>query len=1062
MAWHYTVLKTHVYKVVVQLGECRKPIKSRQKTNSMPKINFTKFKSKILSGALIVIGSLLSQHSQAQVLINQDFSTATSQTPPTGWGNIDNGGSDASQIWSFDNPGGRAITGGNPGFSGPFAIIDSDDQGSGNLQNSDLETPTFNATNTTFSYRLEFDENWEECCGAVGLVQVWNGTSWATVLTEPNTGDGDGDEDPSIHRNIDITAATGNNAAAKVRFHYEGDYDYWWALDNIKITAISCISPAATFTAVPDCANNQFSVSVNVTNLGSATSLSITDGTNTYGTAITATGTYTAGPFTSGTTQNLTLVHNIDSGCNLDADPISYLCPAANNECNVAQTLTPAAVCTNTFGTTLGASAGSIVSNCESLNQGDVWYSFIAAQADQLITMSDVVSLEGNPFFVWGIELYSGGCTTPVAIDCTTGSEFFGSSPAQLIESGLTIGQTYLIRVWADVAFDNNFDDASNSISFNICVSATPAPDCSNLNTPSDAAVTNTQPNFTWDAVNFATSYNVYLGQTNPPTTLVANVTDEEYNPATPLTVGSTYYWYVQPVGAGGNAVGCDANTISFTVGTPPTNDLAVNAVTLNVGQPCTGNTFTNVSANHNAGEPFPNCQLVSEGEHSVWYKFVAPASGGVKITTDIDPLGTLVDTKIGLFSVGDVTNYSTFNLIACDDDNGITGSGYTSTIFTTALTGGQTYYVEVDGYNASQEGTFCLEVIEINPTMLSSTASCASLQTPVSNNPAYTGWVTLVDEDGFLVANVRNTAGGPGNGYSGAYNVDGNGFGMPRTDVNGRSYLSRNYMITNSSISTPVDVRFYFHPGEIATLAGVTSNETNLTNLNVTKQEGTTCNANFADANGPSTILMQNANGAVNGVSWIQVSTSSFSNFYLMGGLTPLSISLSKISAENIGRYNLVKWTTATEDAGDYFELERGNDGRNFSFLSKIITNQKPSDYSFNDNNPLENENFYRLKLVSKDGKFTYSKVVSAVVKGAGGFSVKAYPNPVKNNVQVKVSGSENGDITLSDIAGRVIYQSKVTGSEINIDLNKLSEGVYFIKYTDNNLTKTIKISKQ
>jgi hypothetical protein len=1030
----------------------------------MPKLNFTHLKTRMLSSSLFLLGAFLwpSEKVNAQVLINENFNTASGQTPPAGWSNIDNGGSDANQIWSFDNPGGRTITGGNPGFSGPFAILDSDNEGSGSFQNSDLETPTFNASNTTVSYRLEFDENWEQCCGAIGLVQVWNGSTWNTVVTEPDNEDGDGNEDPSVHKNIDITVATGNNAAAKVRFHYEGDWDYWWALDNIKITALACTSPTATFTTVPDCANNQFSVSVNVTNLGSATSLSLTDGTTTYGTAITAIGTYTAGPFTSATTQNLTLVHNIDAGCNLDADPISYLCPAANNECNVAQVLTPTAACTNTPGTTLGASAGSIVSNCEFINQGDVWYSFIALQTDQLITMNDVVSIEGNPFFAWGIELYSGDCTTPVAMDCTTGSEFFGSTQAQLIESGLTVGQTYFIRVWADEAYDNNFDPASNSLSYNICVSATPAPDCAFLDSPSDVAVTNTQPNFTWDAVDFATSYNVYLDQNNPPTTLVANVTDEEYNPATPLTVGSTYYWYVQPVGGGGNAVGCDANAISFTVGTPPTNDLAVNAFTLNVGQPCTGNSFTNVSANHNAGEPFANCQLVSEGEHSVWYKFVAPTSGSVKISTDIDPLGSLVDTKIGLFSVGDATNYSTFNLIACDDDNGVVGSGYASTIFTTVLTGGQTYYVEVDGYNANQEGTFCLEVTEINPTMLSSTASCADLQTPVGNNPAYTGWITLLDEGGSLVANVRNTAGGQANEYSGSYNVDGNGFGTPRQDVNNRYYLSRNYMINNPGISTPVDVRFYFHPGEIATLAGVTSNETNLSNLNVTKQESNTCNADYADGNGATSILMQNANGAVNGVSWIQVSTSSFSNFYLMGGITPLAIDLKSISATNIGNANQVNWVTAKEETGDYFELERSKDGRNFNFLAKINSKGNPSDYTFYDNNPLENENYYRLKLINKDGKFIYSKVVEATVNAKGSFTVEAYPNPAKNNVNVKVFGSQNGDITLADIAGRVIYQGKVKGNEINIDLTKVSNGVYFLKYVDNNLTKTIKLNKQ
>ncbi|KAA5532717.1 T9SS type A sorting domain-containing protein [Taibaiella lutea] len=1284
----------------------------------MPKLNFTHLKTRMLSGSLLLLGALLGPNEKinAQILINEDFSTANGLVPPSNWLNQDAGGSDGQQIWTFNNPGGRNITGGTPGFSGQFAIIDSDDEGNGNTQNSNLVTPAFSASNTTQSYVLEFDDNWEQCCGAVGQVQVFNGTTWTTVFSEPSTGDGDGDEDPSVHRSINITAGTGNSAAAKVRFHYEGDWDYWWAIDNVKITAISCTAPAATFTAALDCANSQFSVSVNVTNMGSATSLSLSDGTTTYGSPITATGTYTAGPFSSGTTQTITLIHNASAYCNLESSQISYNCSLPNDNCEYAASVTPSTTCTPTSGSTIGAtvSSPSVDPGCIDAEAGnDVWFSFTATTALASVKVSNLQPSNSDAIIgEVGFSVYEANCAalgTP--LNCGY-SYYFDTdiSDDPLLVSGLTVGQDYLIRVHSDFAADVDFNQVTSDYNFDVCVqSVTPVPndlicdaitltidgptDCQNTatatanNDPSDinncstpnntvwykftpatngpvlvnikdpaagdplyawvfmysvtdpcgspaytqipfsantcqagsdgvngsltsslsgtltagqtyyivldgnsgdvgeycisisspppppGCVTNisptngetniivdagTDPSFSWNAESGATSYDVYLGTTAGGETNIGNVTGtsttisgltidttyywyvvpvgpggpatgcvsnefsfttsaatlppnctylnspddgstvgnfptlnwgaadytESYNiyldmNTTPTTLygttttqtqytGSaalapgTYYWYVQPVNSIGAATGCESSVYSFTVVPSPTNDVPTGATVINVGQPCTGNSFTNEFANHNPGEPYPNCQIQSQGEHSVWFQFVAPTSGGVKISTDIGTLGTLTDTKIGLFSVGEASNYSTFNLIACDDDNGVIDDGYTSTIFTTALTGGQTYYVEVDGYSNSDQGTFCLEVTEINPTMLSSTASCADLQTPVGNNPAYNGWITLLDEDGALVANVRNTAGGQANEYSGSYNVDGNGFGTPRQDANGRYYLSRNYMISNPGISTPVDVRFYFHPGEIATLAGVTSNATNLSNLNVTKQESNTCNANYADGNGATSILLQNLNGSVNGVSWIQVSTSSFSNFYLMGGITPLAIDLKSISATNIGNANQVNWITAKEETGDYFELERSSNGKNFSFLAKINSKGRPSDYTFYDNNPFENENYYRLKLINKDGKFIYSKVVEATVNVKGSFTVEAYPNPAKNNVNVKVFGSQNGDITLADIAGRVIYQSKVKGNEINIDLTKVANGVYFLKYVDNNLTKTIKLNKQ
>lgn len=1282
----------------------------------MPKINFTQLRIRLLSNALLLLGATgLSQKVDAQVIFSEDFSSANTFTPPANWLNEDDGGSDPQQIWTFNNPGGRNISGGTPGFSGQFAIIDSDDDGGGNTQNSNLVTPSFNASSTTQSYLLEFDDNWEQCCGAVGQVQVFNGTSWITVFSEPSTGDGDGDEDPSVHRSINITTATGNFNAAKVRFHYEGDWDYWWAIDNVTVTAISCTSPVATFTTTLDCANSQFSVSANVTSLGSASSLTLSDGVTTYGTPITATGTYIAGPFSSGTTQTITLIHNASTACNLESQSISYNCAVPNDNCDYATPLTASATCTPTSGTTIGATISSpdVDPGCVDAEGGnDVWFSFNATSTLASVKVSNLQPSNSDAVIgEVGFSVYEANCAalgTP--INCGF-SYYFDTdiSDDPLLVSGLTVGQAYLVRVHSDFAGDIDFNQVSSDFNFDVCVqsvaplpndlicdavtltvdgpsdcqntttatanndpsdisncstpnntvwykftpaasgpvlvtmtnppsgdglyswifmytvtdpcgsptytqipfasnscqtgstgvngssttslsgilnagqtyyiildgnsgdvgeycislsspppppgcttniapangatgivvdggtdpsfswnastgatsydvylgttaggevnignvtststpitglninstyywyvvpvgpggsptgcvsnefsfttsAATAPPDCTYLNGPDDGSTVGTFPTLTWGEANFTTSYNIYLDMNTTPTTLYGNTTQTQYTGSSALIPGATYYWYVQPVNNIGAATGCESTVYSFTVTGSPTNDVPTSAIALNVGQPCTGNAYTNEYANHNPGEPYPSCNIQSQGEHSVWFSFVAPTSGGVRVTTDVGSLGTLTDTKIGLFSVGEANNYSSFTLIACDDDNGVTGNGWTSTIFTTDLIGGQTYYIEVDGYSNTSQGTFCLEVAEINPTMLSGTASCADLQVPAGNNPAYTGWVTLVDENGNLVADVRNTAGGEAGNYSGSLNIDGNGFGTPRQDANNRYYLSRNYMISNPDISTPVDVRFYFHPGEIATLAGVTGNATTLSNLNVTKQESNTCNADFADANGATSILMQNMNGTVNGVSWIQVSTSSFSNFYLMGGTTPLQITITDISATNIGASNVVRWTAAKVEDGDHFELERGRDGKQFEFLSKIAPNKQSSQYTFTDNNPLENENFYRLKLVSKDGKFIYSRVVSAVVASKG-FDVKAYPNPAKNNVKVSVSGSQNGSITLSDIAGRVIYQGQVNGNETNIDLTKVANGVYFLKYVDNNLNKTIKLNKQ
>lgn len=493
-----------------------------------------------------------------------------------------------------------------------------------------------------------------------------------------------------------------------------------------------------------------------------------------------------------------------------------------------------------------------------------------------------------------------------------------------------------------------------------------------------------------------------------------------------------------------------------------PENDEADNAVGLTPGAGCTGYAYSTLGATASANEPYPSCSG-NNAIAAVWFKFIAPSGGTAKITTDYSDTG-ISDTRLGLFEVADSSDYSTFNLIGCDDNNGISGNGNLSTIYATGLTPGNTYYVEVDNGNYMDVGgAFCISVSEINPTMLSSAAvSCGNLQIPAGNDNLYTGWISLSDDNGNLVALVKNPAGSYPSDFSGAYTVNGSGI---RQDGNGTYYLNRNYFINNPLISTPVAVQLFFTPGEYNYLNGITGAAgaaVTMNDLNVTKQEGSSCAADYSQSLGPVSVLTQTANNTINSVGWIQVNTSSFSNFYIMGGTTPLLITLKDIAAENLGSFNKVSWSTATESAGDYFELERSADGKTFNFIAKVNGNQKAAGYIYDDKDPLPNTNYYRLKMISANSKAFYSKVVEATVSGQREATVELYPNPTDKNVTLKVTNGVQGFVSLTDLSGRVIYQTKMTMDTLQLDLGGLSNGIYLIHYVDGNLNKVIKVNKQ
>ncbi|MBL0043147.1 MAG: T9SS type A sorting domain-containing protein [Flavobacteriales bacterium] len=87
---------------------------------------------------------------------------------------------------------------------------------------------------------------------------------------------------------------------------------------NYTVGCLDCTAPLATAgNVITNCASQSFTVQVNVSNMGSATNLSITNNVGAPSTVVSATGTYTAGPFPVGSAAILTLVNSENALCNL-------------------------------------------------------------------------------------------------------------------------------------------------------------------------------------------------------------------------------------------------------------------------------------------------------------------------------------------------------------------------------------------------------------------------------------------------------------------------------------------------------------------------------------------------------------------------------------------------------------------------------------------------------------------------------------------------------------------------------------------------------------------------
>src|SRR6056297_900799 len=128
----------------------------------------------------------------------------------------------------------------------PFGFVDSDAAGSSVNMDEILESPAVSPSGYT-TYYLSFDQYFRDFMGDEDAdVQAWDGSAWQTVASF--TGADYGSWSSPDNQIIDVTAHVNSNM--KVRFHYyNANFDYYWAVDNVKIygTGISSDDPDAAW-----------------------------------------------------------------------------------------------------------------------------------------------------------------------------------------------------------------------------------------------------------------------------------------------------------------------------------------------------------------------------------------------------------------------------------------------------------------------------------------------------------------------------------------------------------------------------------------------------------------------------------------------------------------------------------------------------------------------------------------------------------------------------------------------------------------------------------------------
>ena len=145
----------------------------------------------------------------------------------------------------------------------------------------------------------------------------------------------------------------------------------------------------------------------------------------------------------------------------------------------------------------------------------------------------------------------------------------------------------------------------------------------------------------------------------------------------------------------------------------------------------------------------------------------------------------------------------------------------------------------------------------------------------------------------------------------------------------------------------------------------------------------------------------------------------------------TTLSTNLLSFTGQLQNDKAHLTWTTTSETEAFYFEIEKSTDGSRYVPIASINSYRNygasMNTYTFSDPDPVTGTNFYRVKMVGKNGSTKYSRTIQ-LAPPAKSLTLMTAINPFTSQIDfyVNTPNSEETEADLIDIVGRPVRNLK------------------------------------
>lgn len=197
-------------------------------------------------------------------------------------------------------------------------------------------------------------------------------------------------------------------------------------------------------------------------------------------------------------------------------------------------------------------------------------------------------------------------------------------------------------------------------------------------------------------------------------------------------------------------------------------------------------------------------------------------------------------------------------------------------------------------------------------------------------------------------------------------------------------------------------------------------------------------------------------------------LTSTEVTNLYNYYNGAPLPLTWLSFTARANGSDVLLQWQVGNVSGNDHFEIEHSSNGADYHPIgvesksdAQLIRDDQT--YRFTDANPAQGQNFYRIKQVDIDGRYTYSSIVEINIASASA-AIRLQTNPVRDAVTLSNPGLQMiTRLQILDLSGRVILDRAPNSNngQITVDIHGIQRGYYLLRFSTGATVSTLPLIK-